>query len=238
MIRRFFVVFMITCICQTSWAQGDHITFGIGPSFIYGDNSGEYSSFKFKVLPAVSLSINKQITENITLRGSLGVQMINSGDYEDYDGNNIKKLIRWGDQDQAFGYKGTSYFADVMPFFMTNPNEMGMLMSTFQFYAGLGLGVMLVNREQDVLKNGIATDNVLTQGDIVTYKETNVLPYIPTRIGLSTNSGKDWDLGIEFVLLTTLNSELDGNNIKDKTLSPDMSSQILITIKRYIGKSW
>ena len=238
MIRRFLVVIFIVSICQTSWAQGDHLTLGIGPSFVYGDNSGEYSNFKFKVLPAMSLSFNKQMTENITVRGSIGVQMINSGDYADYDGENTKKLIRWGDQDQAFSYKGTSYFADAMPIFMTNPNEMGMLMSTFQFYAGLGLGIMFVEREQNTLKNGLLTDGVLTEGDVVTSKETNVLPYIPTRIGLSTNSGGDWDLGLEFVLITALNSKLDGNNIKDKSLSPDMSGQILITVKRYIGKSW
>jgi hypothetical protein len=213
------------------------LTIGIGPSFIYGDNSGEYRDFKFKVLPAVSLSFNKQINENITVRGSLGAQMINSGDYADYDGANTKKLIRWGDQDQAFEYKGTSYFADAMPMFMTNPNEMGMLMSKFQFYAGLGLGIMFVDREQKTLKNGIITDGVLV-GDIVTSNETNVLPYIPMRIGLTTNSGGDWDIGLEFVLVTTLSSKMDGNNIKDKSLSPDMTGQILFTVKRYIGKPW
>ncbi len=235
MIRRFLVVIFIVSICQTSWAQGDHLTLGIGPSLVYGDNSGIYQDFKFKVLPAMSLSFNKQMTENITVRGSLGAQMINSGDFYRL---NSKKVIRWGDQDQAFSYKGTSYFADAMPIFMTNPNEMGMLMSTFQFYAGLGLGIMFVEREQNTLKNGLLTDGVLTEGDVVTSKETNVLPYIPTRIGLSTNSGGDWDLGLEFVLITALNSKLDGNNIKDKSLSPDMSGQILITVKRYIGKSW
>ncbi|WP_343848693.1 hypothetical protein [Algoriphagus jejuensis] len=186
-------------------------------------------------MPAISFSINKQINENIALRGSLGAQMIDSGDY---DLSYQKKLIKWGDQDQAFKYKGTSYFADAMPIFMTNPNEMGMLMSTFQFYAGLGLGIMFVDREQDVLKNGILEDGVLIEGDIVTSKETNLLPYIPTRIGLSTNSGGDWDLGLEFVLITTLNSKMDGNTIKDKTLSPDMAGQILFTVKRYFGKAW
>jgi hypothetical protein len=235
MIRRSIIIFIITCVCHASWAQGDHLTVGIGPSMIYGDNSGQYRDFKFKILPAISLSFNKQVNENIAVRGSLGAQMLNSGDY---DVPYPKKLVRWGDQDQAYRYKGMAYLADAMPIFMTNPNEMGMMMSTFQFYVGLGVGAMFVDREQETLKNGIIEDDALISGDIITSKVSNVIPYIPTRIGISTNSDSDWDIGLEFVLIVTTNSKLDGNNIDYNGIAPDMAGQILFTVKRYIGKRW
>jgi hypothetical protein len=234
MVRRSIFIFITFCICHTSWAQGDHFTLGIGPSMVYGDNSGIYRDFRFKILPAISLSFNKQRDENIGLRGSLGVQMLNGGEY---DLRRPKKLIEWGDQDQAYSFKGIAYSLDAMPIFMTNPNEMGMMMSTFQFYMGVGLGVLYVDREQKTWKNGILEDGELT-GDIVTTNESNIIPYIPTRIGVTTNSGEDWEIGLELVLNVTTNSKLDGNTIKDKTISPDMTGQILFTVKRYIGRRW
>lgn len=236
MIRQSIIIFIVSCICQTSWAQGDHLTLGIGPSMIYGDNSGHYHKLRFKIPPAISLSLNKQINEHIGLRGTLGIQRLNSGDYEKYP--NPARLAKWGNQGKPFAFKGMGYFADVMPIFLTNPNEMGMLMSTLQFYGGLGLGAMFVQRDQKTLLNGIDEDGLLLPGDIVTSKETNVIPYIPTRIGVSTNSSSDWDIGIEFVLIVTTSSKLDGNDINYNRITPDMAGQILFTVKRYIGKSW
>lgn len=237
MIKNVISVFFIICFYHTVSAQGDHISIGIGPSLIYSDNSGLYKKFRFKVQPAITLSINKQINEYVGLRGSLGTQIFNSGDYKDYDPN-PKRLVNWGNEDQAFGFKGTGYFADVMPVFTTNPNAAGMLMSSLQFYAGLGFGVMFVEREQETLKNGVIIDKVLVEGDIITSNETNFIPYVPIRTGLSTNLSGDWDFALEFALLITTNSELDGNNIKYNQVNPDMSGQILFTVKRYFGSAW
>lgn len=235
MIRSFIVVLILMCSCQILLAQGDHVSIGIGPSLIYSDNSGEYRDFKFKVEPAITLSFNKQLTEYIGMRGSLGVQMFNSGDY---DLKYSRKIINWGNQDQALGFKGTGYFADLMPIFTTNPNAAGKLTSSVQFYAGLGLGVMFVEREQETLKNGVLKDGVIIEGDIVTSYDTSFIPYVPIRTGISTNLSGNWDYALEFVLITTTNSELDGNIIKDKTLKPDMSGQIQFTVKRFFGQAW
>lgn len=220
--------------CQNLFAQGDYLSIGFGPSLIYSDNSGEYRDFKFKVKPAITLSYNKQITEYVGLRGYLGAQIFNSGDY---DLPYARKIINWGNQDQAFGYKGTGYFADLMPVFTSNPNAAGMISSTVLFHAGLGFGVMFVEREQKTLKNGVLRNGVM-EGDIITSNKTNFLPYVPIRTGFSTNLSGDWDFTLEFVLMTILNSELDGNNIKDKQLTPDMSGQIQFSVKRYFGQAW
>lgn len=235
MIRILIIVFIIMCCCQNLSAQGNHFSIGIGPSLLYSDNSGEYREFGFKIQPSITLSFNQQMSENVALRGSLGAQNFNSGDYFLLL---PKTRIIWGNNDQAFGFKGRGYFADVMPIFTTNPNSSGMLNSSLQFYAGLGIGLMFVERDQETLKNGVFKDGVMIRGDIISSYETNLIPYVPIRTGISTNLSGDWDFALEFVLMTTLNSELDGNNIKDKTLTPDMLGQIQLVVKRYFGSPW
>jgi hypothetical protein len=166
---------------------------------------------------------------------SVGAQIFNSGEYYLAYPN---KIVRWGDKDQAFGFKGRGYFADLMPVFTTNPNSSGMLNSSLQFYAGLGFGLMFVERDQQTFKNGVFKGGILISGDIISSNETNLIPYIPIRTGVSTNLSGNWDFALEFALMTTLNSELDGNNIKDKLLTPDMSGQIQFVVKRYVGQVW
>jgi hypothetical protein len=113
-----------------------------------------------------------------------------------------------------------------------------MLNSSLQFYAGLGFGLMFVERDQQTFKNGVFKGGILISGDIISSNETNLIPYIPIRTGVSTNLSGNWDFALEFALMTTLNSELDGNNIKDKLLTPDMSGQIQFVVKRYVGQVW
>lgn len=227
------VVFMFTS--HVLMAQGDYISIGIGPSMVYGDNSGVYREFRFKTQPAVTLAFNRQLNEFVGLRGSIGGQMIESGDY---DLIFKRKIINWGNQDQAFRFKGTTYFADFTPVFTTNPNAAGKIASSFQFYAGLGIGAMFVLRDDEILKNGKLLNGELVEGEVVKISESNFIPYIPIRTGFSTNLSGNWDFALEFVLMTTINSELDGNNLKDKALSPDMTGQIQFVVKRYFGQAW
>lgn len=234
--RVLIVLFFSVCFCLKSSAQGDHLSLGFGPSMVYVDNNfGAYKEFRFRVRPAVTLAVSKQINENLALRGTIGAQIFDSGEYDLFY---AKRIANWGDKDQAFEFKGTGYFVDFLPVFTTNPNATGMLMSTLQFSAGLGLGVMMVNRDQKTLKNGVVEDGVLVEGDIVTSSETSFAPYIPLKTGVSTNLSGDWDFALEFVLLITTNSNWDGNNIKKKQIGPDMASQILFTVKRYFGPAW
>jgi hypothetical protein len=235
MIRNFIFIFMAMCFSRNLSAQGNHFSIGIGPSLIYSDNSGIYQDFRFKIQPAITISFNQQLSENVGLRGSVGAQIFNSGEYYLAYPN---KIVRWGDKDQAFGFKGRGYFADLMPVFTTNPNSSGMLNSSLQFYAGLSFGLMFVERDQQTFKNGVFKGGILISGDIISSNETNLIPYIPIRTGVSTNLSGNWDFALEFALMTTLNSELDGNNIKDKLLTPDMSGQIQFVVKRYVGQVW
>jgi hypothetical protein len=234
--RFFIVLFFTVCFCLKSSAQGDHLAIGFGPSMVYVDNnSGVYKEFRFRVRPAITLAISKQLSENLALRGTIGAQIFDSGEH---DFPYSKKIINWGNRDQAFEFKGSGYFADFLPVFTTNPNATGMLMSTLQFYAGLGFGVMMVNRDQKTLKDGVIEDGIFVEGDIVTSHETSFTPYVPLKIGISTNLSGDWDFALEYALLATTNSELDGNNIKHNRINPDMTSQILFTVKWYFGPAW
>jgi len=235
MLRNFIFIIMVMCFSRSLLAQGNHFSIGIGPSLLYSDNSGDYRQFGFKIQPAITLSFNQQLSENIGLRGSVGAQIFNSGDYYLLL---PKTRTIWGNNDQAFGFKGRGYFADLMPVFTTNPNSSGMLNSSLQFYAGLGLGLMFVEREQETLKNGIVKGGVLISGDIISSNENSLIPYVPIRTGVSTNLSGNWDFALEFVLMTALSSELDGNNMKAKLLTPDMSGQIQFVVKRYFGQAW
>lgn len=236
MLRSFIIVCFILLLSENVKAQGNHVLLGIGPSLVYVDNnSGVYKKFKFQVRPALTLSVNKQLTENIGLRGTLGAQMLSSGEY---DFSKAKRIAKWGETGQAFDFKGTGYYVDVMPVFTSNPNSLGMTMSQIQFYAGLGFGLMFVQREQKTLENGVVEDGELISGEIITSNETSLLPNIPLRVGFSTNSGNHWDYGLEFVLITTFSSELDGNNIRHNNINPDLAGQILFTVKRYFGRAW
>tara|TARA_R110002020_G_scaffold376262_1_gene587394 strand:- start:549 stop:1259 length:711 start_codon:yes stop_codon:yes gene_type:complete len=236
MIKKITIALFIICLSQSVLAQGDHLSLGIGPALLYSDNSGIYREFKFKVQPAITLSINKQLNEYIGLRGSVGLQLLNSGQYYL---ELPKQMVKWGNKDQAFAFKGQGYFADVMPVFTTNPNSAGMMMSSLQFYAGAGFGVMYAQRNQEVLKNGLVLNDLLEEGEIIKSKESDLIPYVPVRTGISTNLNGDWDFALEFVLLVTTNSEVDGNNIIDKRITVvDMSGQIQFTVKWYFGPAW
>src|SRR5688572_12495770 len=118
--RVLFALFFSVCFCLKSSAQGDHLSLGIGPSMVYADNnSGVYKEFRFRVRPAVTLAVSKQLSESLALRGTLGVQIFDSGEY---DFSYSKRISNWGNKDQAFEFKGTGYFADFLPVFTTNPN--------------------------------------------------------------------------------------------------------------------
>ncbi|SDZ29246.1 MULTISPECIES: hypothetical protein [Rhodonellum] len=237
MMRTFISILILLCTLKISNAQyiRDHISIGIGPSMLYGDNAGEYTAFKFKILPSATLAYNNQIADIMDLRATFGVQMLNSGGY---DPLNTGRVVRWGDNDQAFDFKGNAYFGDIMSVVNFNPNIPGRAGEIANFYAGLGLGVMYVNRDQEVLKNGRIENEILLEGEIIKSKQSTTLAYLPFRVGVSTNLESDWDYSFDFSLFTALDSGLDGNNMKTKRIKPDMMGQFQIVIKRYFGRSW
>lgn len=237
MIKTFISILILFWSIKISNAQyiRDHISIGIGPSMLYADNAGEYSNFKFKILPSATLSYNKQIADVMDLRATFGLQMLNSGGF---DPLNAGRVVRWGNNDQAFDFEGNAYFGDIMTVFNFNPYIPGRAGEVANLYAGAGIGVMQVKRKQEVLKNGKIENNVLTAGEIIKSNQSTTLAYIPFRLGISTNLESDWDYSLDFSLFTAMNSELDGNNMKTKRITPDMMLQFQIMIKRYLGRSW
>ncbi|WP_339901350.1 hypothetical protein [uncultured Cyclobacterium sp.] len=83
----------------------DRVGIGVGPSFMYGDNTGVHSKFKFKVLPALSLDYQKKINAYFDVKGTIGWQLVNSGDH--YNQEQID-IIAADNQPHAFS--GSVFF--------------------------------------------------------------------------------------------------------------------------------
>src|SRR5690606_18298621 len=85
-------------------AQDDRphrIGIGLGPAMMYGDNTGINRKFKFKVLPTLSVDYNKKLHTFFDVRGSVGWQMVNSGDF--YEERTIAKIAK---NNLPHGFKG------------------------------------------------------------------------------------------------------------------------------------
>lgn len=205
----------------------DHISLGVGPSMVYGENTGDFRSLKFKLQPAMTFSYNKQLSHRFDLRTSIGAQFMDSGGYEN---TSDPTVIEWGKKGQAFDFKGVGYFADIMPVYNFNPEVKNRVPDVVSIYAGLGIGVMHVVREQKV--NDFTPMNEIV---LETSEQSTTAAYVPFRLGISSNLDFDWDYALEFTALTTTNSEIDGNNMKNKLINPDILFQVQIIVKKYIG---
>ncbi len=206
----------------------DHYSFGLGPGIIYGENTGNFSTLTFKVLPAFSFAYNKQFIANFDLRPTLGGQFLHSGGYESiFD----PTVVDWAEQGKPHDFKGIAFWADLMPVYHFNPDNAQQTGDVLNFYAGLGLGVMHVARKEKLLLPG---EPVASR--IKSQKGSTTTAYIPLRIGVSSNLDFDWDYAFEFSALTSTNSELDGNNIQTKLIKPDILFQLQFMVRRYIGR--
>ncbi len=172
------------------------ISFGIGPSFAYLDNGGQYRDWNFEIKPSVSASYSRKINSMFDLRGTAGFQQISSG-------GNPPSVIEenWIKNESAFTAKGSLYFLDVMPTVNLIPYDHHMNRSKFNIYGGLGLGVMHV-----------ATDQTKSfEESEAPRRNTSTIPYLPIRAGLSYRIGKYADIAGEGTILWTFNDNLDGN---------------------------
>lgn len=228
-------VVLFISILQISFAQYErqHVALGIGPSMIYADNAGLYSTLDFKILPVFTLSYNHQLSDFFDIRGTLGSQLLNSGGFDPIESG---RVAQWGLTDQAFDFKGVGYFLDVMPVYNINPNTRGRAGEVVNFYAGLGIGVINVQREQEVLKDVTRINGVFVNGTIVESKQSDTSIYIPLRLGMSTNLEYDWDFAFEASALTTTSTNLDGNNIQYKSIKPELLLQFQVVLIRYLAR--
>lgn len=172
------------------------VSIGVGPSFAYLDNGGQYRSIKFEIKPSVSASLTKRLTDRFELRATGGVQWISNG------GSPSKAVTdMWTANNASFTAVGAAYYFDVMPSMYIIPfgNHMGR--SSFNLYGGLGLGVMHVNTEQT---KSFSKDEIPSKEKITT-------AYVPLRAGVSYRIGPYSDIALEGTLLATFTDNLDGN---------------------------
>ncbi|MBS9525986.1 outer membrane beta-barrel protein [Litoribacter ruber] len=214
----------------------DYVALGIGPSMIYGDNTGSLASFNYRFRPSASLMYNYQLRKRWDVRVTSGVQVLDAGGVVD----DIDTRVQWGIQDQAYNFTGQAYYADIMPLYQFNPNRGMHDMYNYKVnvYAGLGVGIMHVRRQDNVLLNPIfieETGEYFIGADEAVSRNTTT-PYIPLRIGASSNFRRNWDIGAEITLMTSFTSDIDGNNIRVKEIENDMLFQFQIMVRRYIGR--
>lgn len=228
----YIISFLIVGIVRAQESR-DYVSVGIGLGMVYGDNAGDYRSMRFKKLPGFTIAYSREISEKFDLRTTLGQQNINSGEFRRI---NDPLVIKWGQNDQAYFFRGNAFFADVMAVFLFNPNEPNSVGDPFNISAGLGIGGIFSQRVQRVLKDGVLENGSLVDGRVERSYQSMATAYIPFRVAISTNLESNWDYALEFSFLTLANSKIDGNEMNDKLIKPDLLANVQFMIRRYIGR--
>ncbi|WP_035467565.1 hypothetical protein [Algoriphagus mannitolivorans] len=172
------------------------LTLGIGPSFAYIDNGGQYRDYNFAIKPAFSIALTRKLNPMVELRTTTGVQWISSG------GNPpIALRDKWYFNNASFTAKGPAYYFDIIPSFYLIPFSNHMNRSTVNLYGGAGLGVMHVVTEQT---KSFSPEERPSKNSITT-------GYVPIRAGLSLRVGPYSDIAGEGTMLWTFTDNLDGN---------------------------
>jgi len=172
------------------------LTVGIGPSFAYLDNGGQYRDMNFAIKPAFSIALTKKLSPMMELRSTAGFQGISSGGDP---GTQLQDS--WFFDNASYTAKGTSIYFDMIPSFYLVPFSNHMDRSKVNLYGGVGLGVMHVATKQtkSFSPNEAPSNENVTTG------------YVPVRAGLSLRIGPYSDLAGEGTMLWTFSDNLDGN---------------------------
>jgi hypothetical protein len=172
------------------------LTIGIGPSFAYMDNGGQYRDLNFEIKPSFSLGLTKRLNPTFDLKSTAGVQMI-------INGGNPPTVLRdkWFQDFASFTAKGTVYFFDLVPIVNLIRFSNHMDRSLFNLYGGFGLGIMNARTEQtkSFSEEEKPTKHQVSAG------------YVPVRAGLSLKVGPYSDIAGEGTMMWTFTDNLDGN---------------------------
>lgn|SRR5690554_186339 len=223
-----FIFLMSLSAVEAQDDRPDRVGVGIGPATMYGDNTGITRQFKFKVLPALTFDYHKKLHAYFDVRGSLGWQMVNSGDF--YSDRLISKIA---ESNLPHGFKGNAFYADVMPVFHINPNQSGYLPAMYKVYVGVGLGVahvMRTDRYMSVLGEDAFGEAIL--GNPRSIKDSNTSVYVPFRAGVSKDFREDWEIALEPTMMVSFFGELDGNDLQQKIIKPDILFQFQFFLRR------
>lgn len=206
----------------------DRLGIGVGPAMMYGDNTGITRKFKFKVLPALTLDYHKRLHTFFDLRGSVGWQMVNSGNFY-----NTKTTAKIAESNLPHGFKGNAFYADVMPIFHVNPNQSGYLPALYKVYLGAGLGLAHVRRTDrylSVIGEDIYGEAIL--GNARSLEGSNTSVYVPLRAGVTKDVNEDWEIGLEPTMMISFFGQLDGNDQQQKVIKPDILFQFQFFVRR------
>ncbi|MFD2036205.1 hypothetical protein ACFSKL_15485 [Belliella marina] len=196
----------------------DHsIIIGAGPSFIYADNGGIYSKFKFKLNPSVTAAYSRKLNRNFDIRANIGHQKI-----EGMETTNATILETWQSRSSAKNFSGSVNFLDVMPVYNMFPSDHAYLRSDFNIYGGLGLGVLLSNVDLEYENETVENHQVVSM-------------YIPGRAGVSYKLNEKTDIMLEGSLLFSFSDNIDGNRNFNKL--DDHLWQLQLMVKRYLRPS-
>lgn len=219
---------VLTLLCLSLSAQSfykervpktDIWSIGIGTSFIYADNGGQYRSFNFEWNPAVTLSYTKRFHPHWGLQTSVGAQIIESG------GNPSRQVQEhWRQQGSSFRFEGTAFYADAMPILYVFPYVSHMNRPYVNLYGGLGLGIMHVNRSQ----------YMSFDQDEPRISASTSTGYVPFRAGIVFRLDNVSDIALEGTMLFTFSDNLEGNTNFNRF--GDHLAQAQITYKRYFAK--
>lgn len=214
----------MTLYIEVSYAQNfyknniapkNQITLGSGPSVMYSNTGGRLRTLGFKILPSLTAAYSYQVHPHISLRGSGGVQWIQSNLEVSEEAKE-----KWGQANQAFAFQGQTYYMDVMPLFQLFPARH--LSYGFNIYAGIGLGIMHANTNQ----------HKYTEHGIATFRRPITTTYAPFRGALGKKINESWELILEGSLMVTFSDDMDGNTGK-KFFKNDHLAQGQIMVKRY-----
>lgn len=220
----FLFCFYSNSFAQRTMARADKIGIGLGPSFLYGDNTGVMSDFKFKILPAASLDFTKYLDTHWDVRGTLGWQRIGSGDF--YGEYNKRKISQAG---YPFAFTGNMLFADVMPTYIINPDRRGFLPSLVKVYGGVGLGVFhAIRKDEFIFYSGDTFTTEVSNGS-----DTGI--YFPVRIGAFIEVPElNGEFGLEGGMLISPFANMEGNSKQQKRVKSDIAVQIQIFYRLYL----
>jgi hypothetical protein len=193
------------------------VFFGFGPSMFYGDNGGDYPGMNFPVRPNITAGFNKGILPFMSVRMTTGWQrMVN------WDGFKDITKVNWANKGQAASFSGSALYLDIMPQFNLFTLENLGNRPKFNMYGGLGLGTLLVSRNQQIFN---------PEGSDQSSSESTLSIYIPLRAGASYAIGELYNISMESTLLKTFADDLDGN--RGYNHRNDHFFQLNVVLQRY-----
>lgn len=188
------------------------LSIGLGPSFVYFDNAGQYRSLNFEIRPSASIAYTKKLSSIFDIRATAGIQSISSGGDPSFFVTNS-----WSSTSSSFTAKGSALYFDLMPTINLISYDNHIHRSKVNLYGGAGIGIMYSQTKQtkSFSEDEIPSENSITTG------------YVPVRVGLSLRVGPYSDIAGEGTMLLTFTDNMDGNIGFNKFADHLMQAQIV-----------